>query len=219
MFFFLKNDLRLENFGSKLPCSHFLQKRMKYFVTKFKTISCTKSEWSPLKLVDFCWTAGRIRPLQFITFFFNFLFLLIFHNLRSFWYFSELCGPVVKAIGFRLIVSSNPYLAIFFSQKAQKKWWIGGVEFCKLSSKSQPTLIQISRGWAIFWQKVGFTQNWIKTFFLTCFGNFPTFNNLSFFKKKNLPFRSNLWWILGQKEGWKIFAPSTLIRDMYKHNL
>ena len=121
MFFFLKNDLRLENFGSKLPCSHFLQKRMKYFVTKFKTISCTKSEWSPLKLVDFCWTAGRIRPLQFITFFFNFLFLLFFHNLRSFWYFSELCGPVVKAIGFRLIVSSNPYLAIFFFPKGTKK--------------------------------------------------------------------------------------------------
>ena len=44
-------------------------------------------------------------------------------------------------------VNSNPDLVIFFSffsQKGKKwikMWWIGGVEFCQLSSKSQPTLV------------------------------------------------------------------------------
>ena len=109
-----------------------------------------------------------------------------------------------------------------FAPKKRTKYFYNSILSCSksewspLAAKNQ---IQISRSWTIFWQKMGFTQIWNKKLFLSCFWNFPNFNNLSLFKKRNSPFRSNLWWILGQKEGWKIFAPSTLIRDMYKHNL
>ena len=79
--------------------------------------------WRNLKLVGFCWTLGKIGTLQFITFLFNFLFLLFFIisdfgviSLRALW--SN--GPIDWLIdcGF----DSRPsHIFLFFFAKRNKK--------------------------------------------------------------------------------------------------
>ena len=94
-----------------------------------------------LKLVGFCWTVGRIRPLLhhiFIQFFVPFGL----HNIRFWFYISKIRGSLmVKAIGYGLIDRGfESGLTIFFSfffpkrnKKLNKNMMKEGSKFCQPS--------------------------------------------------------------------------------------
>ena len=94
------------------------------------------------------WQNSTPRIHQFLI---QFLVPFVLHNLRFWYYFSKsFVVQWLRLLPFDwLIVASNPSLAILFfflSPKEQKNWikmwWIGGVEFCQPSSKSQPTVVK-----------------------------------------------------------------------------